>query len=288
MGAICSAASPAAGSGPGSGCDLVVVLASTATEPAWGRAVEDLRATLAHELAAPECVPLRLTLEASPEGLRVLAQSPDGRETTRTVRDPVALVPVVLGLLAAVPLETQPSRPASPQKGRAAPSAPVAPDPHELPDFSVPQTPRNTAPSPVGVALGLSTGVRVGVPTDVAMLDTELRADVLLHDWSVLALMRYAPIAAVSGLPSDPDVYEEIAVGFGLGRELRWGRNTLDLTGSPSVVFVTLETDGAKEKEGELAQFRINLAARYGYRLGAGWRFTLTLDSEAAPSSFII
>jgi len=242
---------------------------------------------LARELTGPECVPLRLSLEASPEGLLVLAQSPDGRETTRTVRDPVALVPVVLGLLAAVPLETQPPRPGSPQNGRPAPSAPAAVDPNDLPDFSVPQTRRNAAPSSVGVTLGLSSGIRVGVPTDVAMWDTELRADVLLRQWSVLALMRYAPLGAVSGIASDPDAYEEIGVGFGVGRELRRGPHTLDLTVLPSVVFVTIETDSPTEKAGELAQFRLNLAARYGYALGAGWKFTLTLDSEAAPSSLI-
>jgi hypothetical protein len=139
----------------------------------------------------------------------------------------------------------------------------------------------------VDVTLGISTGVRVGVPTDVAMWDTELRADVLLRNWSILVFMRYAPLAAVSGIAPDTDAYQEMGVGFGVGREFRWGRHTLDVTASPSVVFVTLEADSPMEEEGELAQFRFNAAARYGYGLGRGWRFTLTLDSEAAPSSLI-
>ena len=260
-------------------CALVALEASPALDAAWRRATEDLRATLAHELTEPECVPLRLWVEPSTAGAVVRAQSMDGRETTRPVRDPRALVPVVIGLLASAPVEHAASAPPE------TPSAGLERD--DTPGFAPRERAENVAAPPVRVALGLSTGVRMGVPTDVAMWDSELRVDVLLQDWSILAFMRYAPLGFVSAIALDSDAYTEIGVGFGVGRELRWGRHTLDLSASPSVVFVTLETDNPVEREGELSQFRINAAARYGYGTGSWWRLTVTLDSEAAPSSIV-
>jgi hypothetical protein len=271
-----------------SACELVALDASPDLDPPWRRAANDLRAALAHELTGGECVPFRLRVEPSPEGVVVRAQSADGLETTRAVREPRALVPVVLGLLASAPVE--PRAPSPPQAPSAAPPtlpARVDVEVRDLSDLPASRAEGNVAPASVGVALGLSTGVRVGLPTDVIVWDSELRADVLLHDWSILAFMRYAFLGAVSGIAADTDEYEEIGMGFGVGRELHWGRHTLDLSASPSVVFVNMESDGAVTKEGEGAQLRINAAARYGYGLGRGWRLTLTLDSEAAPSSLV-
>jgi hypothetical protein len=119
------------------------------------------------------------------------------------------------------------------------------------------------------------------------MWDSELQVDVLFHDWLIFALMRYAPLGAISGVAADTDAYEELGVGFGAGRRWSWGLHTLDITASPSVVFVNEEVDSPMEVSGELAQLRIAGAARYGYGLGAGWRFTVTLDTEVAPSSII-
>jgi hypothetical protein len=282
-------ASAVDGRADGPVCDLVVIDSSPRLDPPFARAVETLRDVVAHELTGPECSPVRLHVEASPEGVVVRAESRDGLETTRVVRDPRSLVPIVLGLLAAAPPEPTPRPTPDRPPARNPAQAAITPDadPHDLPDFPPATRPRSNAPAAVGVAIGLSTGIRAGVPTDVAMLDSELRADVLIHEWLLLALMRYAPLAAVSGIALDPDAYEEIGVGFGVGRELRWKKHTLDLTVSPSVVFVTIETDSPKEVEGELAQLRFNLGARYGYAVGAGWRFTLTLDTDVAPSSLI-
>jgi hypothetical protein len=277
---------PADGNAEDSVCELVALDASPDLDPPWRRAADDLRAALAHELTGAECLPFRLRVEPSTEGVVVRAQSADGLETTRAVRDPRALVPVVLGLLASAPVEhPAPSSPQAPSTAQPVTPARVDVEVRDSADLRVPRAEGNVVPASVGVALGLSTGVRVGLPTDVIVWDSELRADVLLHDWSILAFMRYAFLGAVSGIAADTDEYEEIGMGFGVGRELRWGRHTLDLTASPAVVFVNMESDGAMTKEGEGAQLRINAAARYGYGLGRGWRFTLTLDSEAAPSS---
>jgi hypothetical protein len=263
-------------------CELVIVDASPNLDPVWLGAMSELRATLAHELTGRECVPVEIRLEASPVGVIVRARSADGRETSRPVKDPRALVPVVLGLLATAPVEPVP--PTETVEGHA-------PEPAVRTSLSAPAEsspgPINEAPSAVRVGLGLSTGIRAGVPTDVAMWDNELRFDVLLHDWILLANMRYAFLGIVKGIALDSDAYEEIAVGFGAGRELRWGRNTLDLTASPSVVFVNLEKDTPVEVSGERAQVRIGVAARYGHALGLGWKFTITLDTEVAPSSLI-
>ena len=260
-------------------CELVSVEPSPDLDPSWLPAVERLRATLAHELSASECIAFRLRVEPRRDGVFVRVQAGDGRETLRLVRDERALVPVVLGLLAGAPQDHPVPRRQTPTDGDT--------DARDLPDFSVPKPEKKAAPSPVGLALALSTGIRFGLPTDVTMWDTEIRADVLLHDWSILAFMRYAPFGAVSAIATDADAYEEIGVGFGVGRELRWGRHTLDLSLSPSIVFVSMEIDSPLEKSGELADLRINGAARYGYSLGGGWRFTLTVDTEGAPNSLL-
>jgi hypothetical protein len=62
----------------------------------------------------------------------------------------------------------------------------------------------------VNVAIGLSTGIRVGVPTDVTMWDSEAQVDVILRDWLIFALIRYAPLGAVSGIAADTDGNEEL------------------------------------------------------------------------------
>jgi hypothetical protein len=267
-------------------CGLVTIEAPLIQSPAWQSAVEDLRIALHHELTGLECAPIALFVEpAQADSVMVRARSADGRETRRPVPDPRALVPIVLGLLASAPAEP-PSKTTPAARSPSRPPRAEA-DPHDVPDFAPPSPSKVTSPSPVNVSLGISTGVRVGVPTDVAMWDSEVRADVLFHDWLVMALIRYAPLAAVSGLAPDTDAYGELGFGFGAGRHWRWDRQTLELTLAPSIVLVALEIDSPKERSGELAQLRVTAAARYGYGLGRGWRFTVTLDTEVAPSSLI-
>jgi hypothetical protein len=270
-----------------SACELVSVDAAPGLEPTWLRAADDLRATLAHELTGQECIALRLQLDPSPDGVLVRVHSADGRETLRTVRDSRALVPVVLGLLATVPVDhPAPPRSDPPAGPSPRPAVPGDPGPRELADSGGLHAAEPAVSAPVGVVLGLSTGIRGGVPTDVAMWDNELRIDAILHAWTLVAQLRYAFLGQVAGIAPDTDVYEEIGLGFGAGKQLEWGRNVLDLTVSPSVVFVNIERDAPVEKAGELAQLRIGAAARYRYRLGL-WSFTLTLDSEIAPGSLI-
>ena len=272
-------------------CGLVTVEASPALDPEWRENVDLLRATLAHDIKGADCIAVELRLEPSASGAIVRARSADGRETVRPLADPRAVVPVVLGLLASAPVESPQtagsgSRTAIPSLDNASPARDEK-DPHEVPDFPPSPPSASVSPPSVHVAIGLSTGLRVGVPTDVIMWDSEVRVDVLFHEWLVFALMRYAPLGAVSGIAADTDEYEELGVGFGAGRRWSWGGHTLDLTASPSAVFVNQEVDSPVEVSGELAQLRIAGAARYGYALGAGWRFTTTLDTEFDVASMI-
>jgi hypothetical protein len=272
-------------------CDLVQIEVSPALDPKWLKSAETLRVALAHDLKGADCIPVGLRIEPSSSGAVLRARSADGRETVRPVPNPQALAPIVLGLLATAPVESPVNASSESRNAASAPqtsaSAKVEEDPLDVPDFPLPRTVKSTSPPAVHVAIGLSTGVRVGVPTDVIMWDSELQVDVLFHEWLIFALMRYAPLGAISGVAADTDAYEELGVGFGAGRRWSWGLHTLDITASPSVVFVNEEVDSPMEVSGELAQLRIAGAARYGYGLGAGWRFTVTLDTEVAPSSII-
>jgi hypothetical protein len=158
-----------------------------------------------------------------------------------------------------------------------------------VPDF--PRSPPKRARAPeietIGLELGFAVGIRVGVPTDVAMAELEMRVDLHVRDWIVLLGLRYAPVAAISSIAADADSYGEGALVLGVGRELRWGRSSLDLVASPTLAFVSMETDSPVEKSGSLAQLRLAGAARFGYAIGRDWRFTITLDSELAPGSLV-
>jgi hypothetical protein len=272
-------------------CDLVVVDASPELDPVWQRASDELQAVLTRELIGPECVPARLRLEPSPFGVVVHVQLADGRETSRSVRDRRALVPVVLGLFATAPPEPLELPPEEKTGARSSLRTELLETPLRVSPGVASSSP--SAPSPnearhaVGLTLGLAAGVRAGVPTDMIVWDNELRLDLVLHDWIVFANIRYAFLGEVSAIPSDPDAYAETAVGLGAGREFRWGKSTLDLTASPTVVFIDLDRDSPVEIGGEQSQLRFTAAARYGHTLGAGWRFTVTLDTELAPSSCI-
>jgi hypothetical protein len=273
-------------------CDLVKVEVSPALRSEWLEGAEELRSTLARDLKGPACIPVALRVEPSSSGAVVRARTADGRETVRPLANPQALVPVVFGLLASAPAEVPATPfPAESQNAASAthppPSANVEEDPLDVPEFPVQRAVKSTSAPAVHVAIGLSTGVRAGVPTDVIMWDSELRVDVALHDWLIFALMRYAPLGAISGVAADTDAYEELGLGFGAGRRWSWGRQVLDITASPSAVFVNEEVDSPTEVSGEVAQLRIAGAARYGYEIGSGWRFTVTLDTEIAPSSVI-
>jgi hypothetical protein len=285
------ALSPADGRAEEQMCELVKVEVSPGLGPQWLRGADELRATLAHDLKGADCAPVALLLEPSSSGAVLRARSADGRETVRPLPTPQALVPIVLGLLATAPVESPVT--ASSESHNAASASQtstfsnVEEDPLDVPDFPLQPPVKNPSPRAVDVAIGLSTGVRAGVPTEVIMWESEVQIDVLFHNWLIFALMRYAPLGAISGVTADTDAYEELGVGFGAGRRWTWRRHAFDVSASPSIVFVNMEVDSPMEVSGELAQLRIAGAARYGYGLGGGWRFTATLDTEAAPSSLI-
>jgi hypothetical protein len=260
-------------------CASLILDTPADLDASWTDAVADLRVVLTRELTPAECASLQLAISRSPSGgIIVEAQTRDGRHALRAVAYPRALLPVVLGLIASDAPEAPSQRPLAQE---------ATPDPHETPDFSPPPGTSVANNHRVGLSVGFSTGIRAGLPTDVVMADAEMRADVSVQGWIILASVRYVPIAAAPGLTPDGDAYVETGLGLGIGRQAKWGRHSLDLTATPSLVFVTMETDSPTEKEAGLTQFRINAAARYGYALRKGWRFTVTLDSEVAPSSLV-
>jgi hypothetical protein len=63
------------------------------------------------------------------------------------------------------------------------------------------------------VFVGFGIGGRGGEPSKVVMADVELFADVVIHDWIIVASVRYAPIATLPGPTPDGDQYEEAALG---------------------------------------------------------------------------
>jgi hypothetical protein len=261
-------------------CNLVTLEVSPDLGEPWQKTVAELRTTLLHSNIG--CEASRLLFESTPAGMTVEVRRLNGEETFRTVSDPRDVVPLVLGLLATAPDE--PPRPPNPAPP---PYDTMAVDPHELPSFPSRALVKKAEPPWLDVIIGLSTGIRTGIPTDVVMWETQIDVDVLIKDWLVFALMRYAPLGAISGVTADTDAYGELGGGFGAGHRWRWQTHSLDVMASPSIVVVNLEVDSPMEVSGELAQLRIAAALRYGYVLGRSWRFHAVFDTEVAPSSLI-
>jgi hypothetical protein len=239
---------------------------------AWAQAADALARDLA---AAPgACNGIALTLAWERGGARLLARTPDGLTTSRRVTSPEALSAVAFGLIAAAPVE------------RVAPG----PDPRDLP----PPEARVGHPAPLvspfdlvsRISVSAAAGLRAAFPTNVLMVDFELRADLVVHGWLVTLTMRAAPTAEPSRLPTDSDAYEEAAVGLGLGREVRFGSSAIDLGAGPNVTYVWMESDGMNLSAEEL-QLRLAGVARWGYTLSRHVRVNATLDGELAPSALI-
>jgi hypothetical protein len=265
-------------------CASLRLVVAPELESAWAHAAASLGQQLGDALSSAECahVEVSLSLPAPPAlagSADVHVRTPDGREATRHVKTPAALLPIVVGLLASAPPE--PSPPAH--------AAPPGLDRHELPDFTPPvrRVPEAPDPNHVGVFVGFAIGARAGLPTQVVMADVELFAHVVLHDWLILASVRYAPIAAIRGLTADGDAYEEAGIGLGIGRRFHLERSSLDLSFVPTLVLVSMETDLPVEAFGTLADLRLDACARYGYSLSRSWTFNVALDTDVSPNGLV-
>jgi hypothetical protein len=260
-------------------CASLHVDVATELEPAWLEAAATLPRQLGDALSSAECAHVRLSLAPGTPagGADVHVRMPDGREASRHVRAPRALLPIVLGVLAAAPSEA-PASPPSPVRDR-----------HELPDFTPPPARPSEDPDRVRVSVGFALGARGGVPTQVVMADVELFAQVVLSEWLILASVRYAPIAVAKGLTPDGDAYQEAGIGLGFGRRFHMDRSSIDLAFVPTLVLVSMETDLPAEAFGTLADLRIDASARYGYALGKAnrWRFNVALDTDISPNAVV-
>ena len=272
-----AAAAPGEGEEP---CAALHVDVATDLERAWVDAAALLPQQLVDALSSAECAHVRVGLTASvPAGSAdVHVRMPDGRQASRHVRTPRALLPIVLGVLASAPAELPPAS-----------SGPPPRDGHELPDFTPPSRAPRPAEDPdhVGVFVGFGLGARGGEPTGVLMADLELFAQVLLRDWLILASVHYAPIAVAPGLTPDGDAYQETGIGLGLGRRFRRGRSLLDLAFVPTLVLVSMETDSPGEAFGTLSDLRLDACARYGYAVSKRWLFNIALDTDVSPNALV-
>ena len=250
-------------------CRVAEVSGEPAPGPAWRAAFDGLARELAVAPGAA-CNGVELTVTWAHDGARVGARTADGLETSRLVTSPLALSAVAFGLLAAAPVEP-PSSDADP-RDRPPPDPPA-----------VRHAPTPPADTLSHVSVSLASGVRAGFPTNVVMVDVELRADLFIHGWLVTMSMRATPLGISQRLQDDPDGYEETAIAFALGRELLVGRSAFDLTAGPNLTYIWMENDKAN-LDTEHAQLRLAALARWGYGVTRRVRLNVTVDGEIAPS----
>jgi hypothetical protein len=289
----------------------VKVRPSGALTPAWSAAVEELRRQLA-ELKAADCRPMAILVDraeqendvgpharqrAEPDNdaaVRVLAVTPDGQRTERTVVRPESLVATVLGLVIAVPSGPPAAASAPPPPAPPAPSGwrPSIPPPsHDTrPSEPVPAV-RAPVVVPRTVALwtGLSAGVRLTAPTDLTVLDFEARVDLLLSPWLLIATVRSAVASCTGRQGVDCDVYTDVSTGVGVGRRFETGPAAVDVAIEPSIVAMHMEYDfpagfeGAPIEGTEVA-LRVDASARLAVPLSPSWALTVTVDGGLSPA----
>jgi len=231
--------------------------------------MESLKRELAAALPVP-CEGIEITLSFEHGDVRVSAKAPDGREASRVVRQPSGLSAVVFGLRVMAPRELQPAPPEPLE-------LPPPPEPSPLPPVVAPFDEAKRA------SVSAAAGARWGLPTHVVMADFEARADLSVHHWLITLSGRLAPLSVSSRLAFDEDAYAEAAIGLGFGRELIFGRSSLELTVGPSFAYIWMESD-AKNLAVEHAQLRFGATGRWAYPISRHFRGIVALDTELAPS----
>ena len=259
------------------GCTRVTVSEAPDLAPAWREAAQRLREQLA-SLEPTECISLALEISPDASAAKVVAVRPDGLRAERRVPRPSSLGAIVLGLVASLPTPSEAD--AATFDASEPPPVREAADTPRVDAATLPAPLATTSPPPpVLLDVGLAGGARFGAPTLLLMVDTELRIDVLVRKWLLMAAFRYAP----TGLSLGPiDIaYEEFSLALGLGRRAMLGRVALDVALSPTLSFTTMDNDAVS---GAGTQFRLGASARWLIPFTSSLGLSLTLDGEIAPS----
>lgn len=285
----------------GEPCARVVAL--TALSPMWASAVASLQEQIAM-LSAPDCLAMTLSLEPREGEMQIVAMTPDGRRTERTVHGPDGLVAVAMGLLMAVPAEPPatsfpPPAPTATPPSPAAISIPPAPlsvappaasSSDRTPTLpSPPMVPPETTPKTIALWAGVCAGVRITAPTALNVLDIEARADILFGPWLMPITLRSAIVSCLGQQGVDCDVYNDVSIGAGVGRRFHLGGPDVDVAFEPSLVVMHMEYDGASDAEGETVAgtevaLRLDVSARLAVPVAPQWVLTVTVDGGIAPS----
>ena len=259
-------------------CTSVRVVEAAELTASWRVAVGALREELA---ALRECLPSTLSIAAVPGGARLTLTTPDGRRAERFVTSPGALGAVAIGLVASIPVDVRPSvlDAGAPDERPEGPTALSGTSGVQ----KTAEVPTPLAARPVRVEAGATAGIRLGMPTRVLVPDIELRADVLVEGWFLLAAVRYAPLGVRFASPSIPGyVYDEVEVAIGAGR--RFGRPplVLDVAIATSLAVMTEEGDIPDGTGGTTSGARIAANARLLFGRSRA-RVAASLYTELAP-----
>jgi hypothetical protein len=257
--------------------------------PAWADAVRELEQQLA-QLPPAECAPMTLSIEPFDGGVRLVVVAGDGRRAERRVDRPSLLVAVAMGLVISIPRDggqVPVLRPPtdSTHAQNAAPFWPGATSPVDTGRAAPSAQPAAAGSSPrtSEVWLGLALGGRFGVPSSVAMVDIEARADLLVDRLLFFASFRNVPVGYVPGQTFDGDTYRESSIGFGVGRRFPLGPSAIEVAIAPSLVTMRMEIDTPERVRDNEVELRVGASARLSVPLSKSWRFTVTADTDVIP-----
>lgn len=253
-------------------CSVDVVAAPTLSS-AWMDAVAALRIDLA-KLARAECVIGTLTVDPTPNGVRVVLHTVDGREAARDVARPSALEAMSYGLVVtpvSLPVTTSTTPP---------PATTAAARPQTL----AVERPSSTM---FGLDVSLDAGARVAFPTSIVMPDFAFRADVRANDWIVTGTVRVAPTAAQLSALVGGYAYNETSLALGLGRRFHIASTSLDVTAQAALVLMSEDGDAPVEEGGAPSELRVGACVRWLLFAKSRLRPNITLDGEIAPTALV-
>ncbi len=263
-------------------CTSVRIVPTTPLGSAWSAAISALVAETSR-LPASECPDATISVRAT-RGTLILGITTRHGTAERAVRSPDALVPIVLGALASVPVAT-----VAPTRDEA-PAAPAPASPVELVEPPAPLAEPVSTPLPpptptsIGVDVAVTLGARYGAPTRVLLADVEGRFDITVNRWIFAATLRYAPAGVLFREPIAGYAYDEIDLGLGVGRRIDVGPLRADLLASASIVLMNEEADlNENGTGGDNSDVRLGVTARVVAPLGGPWSLVVAADGEVAP-----
>jgi hypothetical protein len=249
-------------------------------DPVWEGAISRLERHL-ENLPANRCADVRLTLHFSGKVATFEATAADGLRGSRKFRDPDMLVPVAVGLLATVPVETI----VEPEPDRH-PSSFL--EPVSAPDRGREGRDGGPAQSRLEIDFTAVGGARFSSSASTILPEVAGQAQVVVHEWFVLVGARFGMSAAV--LEEHPALYSysEGALSVGVGRRFSRGSSWFDIAVAPTVAGVSQDADlpdGSEGADGSAAQFRIAGMLSYVYRLSGPWGLVIAADADLTPSA---